>query len=125
MTTKDMLLDQTSFALDAEGFARLQELVDSPPPITHCLRRALTSKARWDLKSAPMGNTTGRFGECWARMIRPSESPVARHAVGEQSRSCKSVDGGQILATQSQELVAGGGRQRLGQRTYVPEVVPA
>ena len=47
MTTNDpdseaLLLDQTYFALDAEGFATFQGLVDNPPSATASLRRMLT-----------------------------------------------------------------------------------
>ena len=69
MTTHDidaeaLVLDQTYFALDAEGFATFQELVDNPPAITDRLRRTLTSKAPWDARGAAMGNTPGHDGEC-------------------------------------------------------------
>jgi len=36
-----LLLDQTYFALDVEGFAMFQELVDNPPTATTSLRRTL------------------------------------------------------------------------------------
>lgn len=69
MTTNDMhaeglLLDQTYFALDAEGFARFQEMVDNPPATTGCLHRTLTSRAPWASKGAPKVNTSGRDGKC-------------------------------------------------------------
>ena len=52
MTTNDMdaeavVLDQTYFALDAEGFAAFQGLVDNPPSATAGLRRTLTSPSPW------------------------------------------------------------------------------
>ena len=53
MTTNEMdaqalLLDQTHFALDAEGFAAFQELVHNTPATTDRLRRTLRNKAPWD-----------------------------------------------------------------------------
>jgi uncharacterized protein (DUF1778 family) len=69
MTTNDMdaealLLDQTYFALGAEGVATFQELVDNPPATTDRLRLTLTSKAPWASKGAALGNTTGHDGKC-------------------------------------------------------------
>ena len=63
MTTNDMdadalLLDQTYFALDAEGFAMFQELVDNPSTATARLRRTLTSQAPWDATAVAMGKST-------------------------------------------------------------------
>ena len=63
MTTNDMdaealLLDQTYFAIDAEGFAAFQELVDSPSSATAGLRRTLTSRAPWVATAVDMGKST-------------------------------------------------------------------
>ena len=63
MTTNDieaeaLVLDQTYFALDAEGFAMFQELVDKPPTATASLRRTLTSRAPWDATAVAMGKST-------------------------------------------------------------------
>ena len=63
MTTNDMdseavLLDQTYFALDAEGFATFQGLVDNPPSATAGLRRTLTSPSPWYATAVAMGKST-------------------------------------------------------------------
>ena len=63
MTTNDpdseaLLLDQTYFALDAEGFAAFQGLVDNPPSTTASLRRTLTSPSPWDVAAVAMGKST-------------------------------------------------------------------
>ena len=52
MTTNDidaaaLVLDQTYFALDAQGFAMFQDPVDNPPSATAGLRRTLTSPSPW------------------------------------------------------------------------------
>jgi uncharacterized protein (DUF1778 family) len=63
MTTNDpdseaLLLDQTYFALDAEGFATFQGLVDNPPSATASLRRLLTSPSPWYATAAGMSKST-------------------------------------------------------------------
>jgi uncharacterized protein (DUF1778 family) len=63
MTTNDMdaeavVLDQTYFALDAEGFAAVQGLVDNPPSATVGLLRTLTSQAPWHATAAALGKST-------------------------------------------------------------------
>jgi uncharacterized protein (DUF1778 family) len=63
MTTNDpdseaLLLDQTYFALDAEGFATFQELVDNPPWATASLRRMLTSPSPWYATATGIGKST-------------------------------------------------------------------
>ncbi len=63
MTTNDMdaeavVLDQTYFALDAEGFAAFQGLVDNPPSATVGLLRTLTSQAPWHATAAVLGKST-------------------------------------------------------------------
>jgi len=63
MTTNDMdakavVLDQTHFTLDAEGFAAFQRLVDNPPSATASLRRTLTSQAPWHATAAALGKST-------------------------------------------------------------------
>ena len=62
MTTNDIddtspLLDQTYFALDAKGFAALQNMLDNPPVPTDCLRRTLTARAPWGATGASVGKT--------------------------------------------------------------------
>lgn len=49
---EDVLLDQTYFPLDAEGFARFQALLDRPPPPTDRLRRTLKAGAPWETDAA-------------------------------------------------------------------------
>lgn len=44
---EDVLLDQTYFALDADAFARFQEMLSNPPELTDRLRRLLATKAPW------------------------------------------------------------------------------
>jgi uncharacterized protein (DUF1778 family) len=66
MTTNDadseaLLLDQTYFALDAEGFATFQGLVDNPPSATAGLRRTLTSLSPWDAVSTATGKSTSEL----------------------------------------------------------------
>ena len=63
MTTNDMdakalVLDQIYFALDAEGFAAFQGLVDNPPSTTASLRRMLTSPSPWDVVAVAMSTST-------------------------------------------------------------------
>ena len=63
MTTNDMdaealVLDQTYFALDAEGFAAFQGLVDNPPSATASLRRMLTSPSPWYASATGMSKST-------------------------------------------------------------------
>lgn len=63
MTTNDesyeaLLLDQTHFALDAEGVATFQGLVDNPPKATASLRRTLTRQTPWDAMAVAMGKST-------------------------------------------------------------------
>ena len=58
MDAEALVLDQTYFALDAEGFAMFQELVDNPPTATASLRRTLTSQAPWDATAVAMGKST-------------------------------------------------------------------
>ena len=53
-----LLLDQTYFALDAEGLATFQGLVDNPPKATASLRRTLTSQTPWDATAVAMGKST-------------------------------------------------------------------
>ena len=62
MTTNDMdaealVLDQTYFALDAEGFAAFQGLVNNPPSATASLRRTLTTLSPWDAVSIATGKS--------------------------------------------------------------------
>ncbi len=62
MTTNDMdaeavVLDQTYFALDAEGFAAFQGLADNPPSATASLRRTLTTRSPWDAVSIATGKS--------------------------------------------------------------------
>lgn len=45
---EDVLLDRAFFSLDAEAFARFNELLDSPPPPTDNLRRLLHRAAPWE-----------------------------------------------------------------------------
>ena len=66
MTTHDidaeaLVLDQTYFALDAEGFAAFQGLVDYPPSATSSLRRALTTLSSWDAASIATGKSTSEL----------------------------------------------------------------
>lgn len=66
MTTNDMdaeamVLDQTYFALDAEGFATVQGLVDNPPSATANLRRTLTTPSPWDAASIATGKSTSEL----------------------------------------------------------------
>ena len=63
MTTNDMdaeavVLDKTYCALDAEGFAAFQGLVDNPPSATAGLRRTLTSPSPWYATAAGMSKST-------------------------------------------------------------------
>jgi uncharacterized protein (DUF1778 family) len=51
---EDVLLDQAYFALDAQGFAAFQALLDAPPAATDRLRRTLRARAPWDM-TAPTG----------------------------------------------------------------------
>ena len=53
-----LVLDQTNFALGAQGFAIFQDLVDNPPTATTSLRRTLTSRAPWDATAVAMGKST-------------------------------------------------------------------
>ena len=59
MDAEALLLDQTYFALDAEGFAAFQDMLDNPPATTDRLHRTLTSKTPRDAKGAAMGKATG------------------------------------------------------------------
>ena len=64
MTTNDieaaaLVLDQTYFALDAQGFAMFQDLVDNPPSAAAGLRRTLASQAPWEATAVDMGKSTG------------------------------------------------------------------
>ena len=61
MDAEALVLDQTYFALDAEGFAMFQELVDNPPTATASLRRTLTSQAPWDATAVGMSKSTPEF----------------------------------------------------------------
>ena len=66
MTTNDMdaeavVLDQTYFALDAEGFAAFQGLVDNPPSATAGLRRTLTTLLPWDAAAIATGKSTAEL----------------------------------------------------------------
>jgi len=49
---EDVLLDQTYFALDATGFAALQDMLDNPPDPTDRLRRTLKAQAPWATTAA-------------------------------------------------------------------------
>lgn len=49
---ENVLLDQTSFAVDAGTFAKCQALLDRPLPPTDRLRRLLKAKAPWEDGSA-------------------------------------------------------------------------
>ena len=51
-------LDQTYFALDAEGFATFQGLVDNPPSATASLRRMLTTQSPWYATAIGMSKST-------------------------------------------------------------------
>ena len=66
MTTHDidaeaLVLDQTYFALDADGFAAFQGLVDNPPSATASLRRTLTTLSHWDAASIATGKSTSEL----------------------------------------------------------------
>ena len=66
MTTNDMdaealVLDQTYFALDAEGFAAFQGQVVNPPSATASLRRTLTTLSPWDAASIATGKSTSEL----------------------------------------------------------------
>lgn len=66
MTTYDidaeaLVLDQTYFALDADGFAAFQGLVDNPPSATASLRRILTTLLPWDAASIATGKSTSEL----------------------------------------------------------------
>ena len=56
---EDVLLDQTYFALDANGLAAFQALLDEPPAPTDRLRRTLRARAPWD-STPPKGKPTRR-----------------------------------------------------------------
>ena len=63
MTTNDMdaealVFDQIYFALDVEGFAAFQGLVDNPPSATASLRRMLTSPSPWYASATGMSKNT-------------------------------------------------------------------
>ena len=63
MTTNDidaaaLVLDQTYFALDTEGFAAFQGLVDNPPSATASLCRMLTSPSPWDATAVATAKST-------------------------------------------------------------------
>jgi uncharacterized protein (DUF1778 family) len=45
---EDVLLDQTYFSLDANGFAAFQAMLDTPPAPTDRLRRTLKASAPWE-----------------------------------------------------------------------------
>lgn len=51
-------LDQTYFALDAEGFATFQGLVDNPPLASASLRLTLTSSSPWDATAVATAKST-------------------------------------------------------------------
>ena len=51
-------LDQTYFALDAEGFATFQGLVDNLPSATASLRRMLTTPSPWYATAIGMSKST-------------------------------------------------------------------
>ena len=53
---EDVLLDQTYFALDGQGFAAFQALLDRPPAPTDRLRRTLQASAPWDTAGPAAGN---------------------------------------------------------------------
>ena len=57
---EDVLLDQTYFALDATGFASLQDLLDNPPAPTDRLRRTLKAKAPGAATGSALGKAAGR-----------------------------------------------------------------
>ena len=64
MTTNDidaaaLVLAQTDFPLDAQGFAMFQDLVDNPPSAAAGLRRTLASQAPWEATAVDMGKSTG------------------------------------------------------------------
>lgn len=66
MTTIDtdaeaLVLDQTYFALDAEGFAAFQGLVDNPPSATASLRCTLTTLSPWDAAPTTTGKSTSEL----------------------------------------------------------------
>jgi uncharacterized protein (DUF1778 family) len=63
MTTNDpdsdaLLLDQIYFAVDVEGFATFQGLIDNPPSATAGLRRMLTSPSPWYATAIGMSKST-------------------------------------------------------------------
>ena len=55
---EDLVLDQTYFALDADGFAAFQGLVDNPPSAMASLRRTLTSPSPWDTTAVATAKST-------------------------------------------------------------------
>ena len=66
MTTYDidaaaLVLDQTHFALDADGFAAFQGQVDNPPSAMASLRRTLTTLSPWDAASIATGKSTSEL----------------------------------------------------------------
>jgi len=60
---EDVLLDQTYFALDANGFAAFQDMLDNPPAPTDRLRRTLKAQAPWVTMAATPAKTAGRSGK--------------------------------------------------------------
>ena len=63
MTTNDpdseaLLLDQIYFAVDVEGFATFQGLIDNPPSATAGLRHMLTSPSLWYATAIGMSKST-------------------------------------------------------------------
>jgi len=45
---EDVLLDQSFFPMDSQGFARFQAMLDNPPEPNERLRRLLLTKAPWE-----------------------------------------------------------------------------
>jgi uncharacterized protein (DUF1778 family) len=45
---EEVLLDQTYFSLDANGFAAFQAMLDAPPAPTDRLRRTLKASVPWE-----------------------------------------------------------------------------
>ena len=59
--TEDLLLDQIYFALDANGFAAFEAMLDNPPASGDCLRRTLKALAPWDTTAASSGKTRNHW----------------------------------------------------------------
>jgi len=60
---EDVLLDQTYFALDTNGFAAFQDMLDNPPAPTDRLRRTLKAQAPWATTAVTTAKTASRSGK--------------------------------------------------------------